>query len=89
MLILAFQQRLTFTIGKSLTTGIDNAIVWAGIGHKTSTTGGAYGFPDPKFYETIQQEFALRKINLKRVENFEIDFTEAKEIKIKNGKHII
>lgn len=72
-----------------MTTGKDNAIVWAGIGHKTSIHGGAYGFPDPKFYETIQQEFALRKINLKRVEHFEIDFEKTKIIKIKNGKYII
>ena len=64
MFILAFQRRLTFTIGKSKTTGKDNAIVWAGIVHKTSRHGGPFGYPDPKYYENVQELLALRKINL-------------------------
>lgn len=34
----AWQQRLTFTVGRSITTGADNVVVWNGIHHKTSPT---------------------------------------------------
>lgn len=88
MMILAFQQRLTFTVGKSLTSGKDNQIVWAGIVHKSSNKEGPFGFPDPEYYENIQKEFALRRINLKKVEHIEIDFSKMCKIKIKNGKCI-
>ena len=36
----AFDQKLTFTIGRSSTTGVDNVITWNDIHHKTSITGG-------------------------------------------------
>ena len=36
----AFRQRLTFTIGRSSTTGANNVITWNGIHHKTRRTGG-------------------------------------------------
>ena len=36
----AFDQKLTFTIGRSATTGMDNCVIWNDIHHKTSTTGG-------------------------------------------------
>ena len=36
----AFEQKLTFKIGRSLTTGIDNCVTWNDIPHKTSVTGG-------------------------------------------------
>ena len=36
----AFEQRLTFTIGRSMTTGKDNVITWNGIHHKTNVKGG-------------------------------------------------
>lgn len=36
----AFDQRLTFTIGTSMTTGRPNVITWNDIHHKTSCTGG-------------------------------------------------
>ena len=37
----AFQQKLTFTIGLSLISGVDNAITWNDIHHKTRRFGGA------------------------------------------------
>ena len=37
----AFKQKLTFTIGRSSTTGMDNVITWNDIHHKTRRTGGA------------------------------------------------
>ena len=36
----AFDQKLTFTIGRSSTTGSNNVIIWNGIHHKTSIKGG-------------------------------------------------
>ena len=37
----AFQQKLTFTIGRSTTTGRDDCVTWNGIHHKTSEYGGS------------------------------------------------
>ena len=36
----AFNQKLTFTIGQSTTTGRDDCVIWNDIHHKTSMTGG-------------------------------------------------
>lgn len=36
----AFEQRLIFTIGTSMTTGLQNVITWNDIHHKTSIFGG-------------------------------------------------
>jgi deltex-like protein len=36
----AFEQKLTFTIGRSVTTGRDDCVIWNDIHHKTATTGG-------------------------------------------------
>ena len=36
----AFEQKLTFTIGRSKTTGQDDCVIWNGIHHKTSPIGG-------------------------------------------------
>ena len=36
----AFDQRVTFTIGTSVTTGCTNQITWNDIHHKTSPSGG-------------------------------------------------
>lgn len=40
LLKLAFDRRLTFTIGTSVTTGQTNTVVWNGVHHKTNTSGG-------------------------------------------------
>ena len=36
----SFNQRLTFTVGTSITTGLSNQITWNDIHHKTSPSGG-------------------------------------------------
>ena len=41
LLVRAFKNRQSFTIGTSITTGRSNTVVWNGIHHKTSTSGGA------------------------------------------------
>ena len=40
LLTLAFDKRLTFTVGRSNTTNLDDQITWNDIHHKTSRDGG-------------------------------------------------
>ncbi|XP_026787218.3 E3 ubiquitin-protein ligase DTX3L [Pangasianodon hypophthalmus] len=60
----AFEQRLTFTVGRSSTTGRSNVVTWNDIHHKTSRTGGptAYGYPDPDYLKRIQEELKAKGI---------------------------
>ncbi|MCJ8746982.1 hypothetical protein PDJAM_G00148140 [Pangasius djambal] len=60
----AFEQRLTFTVGRSSTTGRSNVITWNDIHHKTSRTGGptAYGYPDPNYLKRVQEELKAKGI---------------------------
>lgn len=52
----AFDRKLTFTIGRSVTTGMDNQVVWNGIHHKTHTNGGSshFGYPDPTYFSRVK-----------------------------------
>ena len=36
----AFEARIIFTVGRSVTSGCDNMVTWNDIHHKTSTSGG-------------------------------------------------
>jgi len=60
----AFKQRLTFQVGRSVTTGMDNCVVWNGIHHKTSTSGGpaSFGWPDPTYFERVKEELKAKGI---------------------------
>lgn len=60
----AWQQKLIFTVGTSLTTGQQNTVVWAGIHHKTSMSGGAarFGFPDADYLTRVKSELAQHGI---------------------------
>ena len=60
----AFDRRLIFTIGTSVTNGSTNTTVWAGIHHKTSLSGGTsnYGFPDPTYLTRVQEELACKGV---------------------------
>lgn len=53
----AWDRRLSFTIGDSVTTGRLNTIVW-NVHHKTSTEGGVakYGYPDPGYFDRVKSE---------------------------------
>jgi deltex-like protein len=73
MFVTAFERRLSFTIGTSLTTGATNTVVWAGIHHKTSTHGGPFGFPDNSYLNRVEQEFAARNITPVSVANVNIN----------------
>ena len=60
----AFDQKVTFTIGRSVTTGRDDCVIWNDIHHKTSMTGGptCFGYPDPTYLKRVQQELAAKGI---------------------------
>ncbi|XP_077983239.1 uncharacterized protein LOC144438082 [Glandiceps talaboti] len=60
----AFDMGLLFTIGKSVTTGQDNCVVWNDVHHKTSKTGGParYGYPDPTYLRRVKEELAAKGI---------------------------
>ena len=56
----AFNQRLTFKIGTSGSTGLDNQVVWGSIHHKTRKEGGceSHGYPDPEYLTRVKEELA-------------------------------
>lgn len=60
----AFEQRLTFTVGTSMTTGRANVITWNDIHHKTNCSGGPqlFGYPDPTYLSRVQEELRAKGI---------------------------
>ena len=78
MMITAFERRLSFTVGTSLTTGATDSVVWAGIHHKTSAHGGMFGYPDNTYLGRVTEEFKVRNIDAKTVENMDIDIKKGK-----------
>ena len=64
LLKVAFDRRLTFTVGTSVTTGRKNTVVWNGIHHKTSTTGGPtlFGYPDNTYFNRVKEELASKGV---------------------------
>lgn len=64
LLKLAWERRLIFTIGTSVTTGRSNCIVWNNIHHKTEphSNSSGHGFPDPNFLKNIKMELAVQGV---------------------------
>ena len=60
-----FNRKLTFTVGRSVTTGLDNQIVWNGIHHKTCLNGGvaSFGYPDDTYLKRVKEELAAKGIS--------------------------
>ncbi|KAL0151223.1 hypothetical protein M9458_053414, partial [Cirrhinus mrigala] len=60
----AFKQKLIFTVGTSTTTGLENAVTWNDIHHKTNTHGGPqnYGYPDPDYLKRVKDELKAKGI---------------------------
>jgi deltex-like protein len=56
----AWDARLIFRVGTSVTTGCENTVVWNGIHHKTSLSGGSscFGYPDPTYLTRVTEELA-------------------------------
>ena len=44
--------------------GLDNSVVWNGVHHKTSPSGGTivYGWPDPTYFLRVKEELKLKGI---------------------------
>ncbi|XP_071089099.1 uncharacterized protein [Haliotis cracherodii] len=61
LLKVAFDRRLTFTVGRSVTTGVENKVTWNDIHHKTSYFGN-FGYPDPDYLERVQEELAAKGV---------------------------
>ena len=71
ILLVAFQRRHTFTVGRSITTGRDNTTVW-NLHHKTSPSGGLtnFGYPDQTYFTRLEDEangFAISLHDLQSV----------------------
>lgn len=66
LLELAFQRQLVFTIGTSVTTGQSDCVIWNGIHHKTSQSGGSssFGFPDDTYLERVTDELSAKGVTL-------------------------
>jgi len=77
MLVDAFQKRLTYNIGRSLTYNTDNCTVW-NIHHKTALEGGAenHGYPDPTYFKRVTEELANYGIFPQDFQNVEIEITK-------------
>jgi hypothetical protein len=75
LLKIAFDRKLTFVVGTSVTTGQKNTVIWNGIHHKTSTSGGAvnYGYPDPTYFNRVSEELAARGVNKSDFANGELE----------------
>ena len=60
----AWERKLTFTIGTSVTTGAANTIVWNEIHHKTESTTNfsGHGYPDPKYLDNVTAELAAQGV---------------------------
>ncbi|CAB0032074.1 unnamed protein product [Trichogramma brassicae] len=65
LLQVAFERRLVFTVGRSVTTGREDVVTWNGIHHKTelgpSTSG--HGYPDAKYLERTLGELAAHGVS--------------------------
>ena len=59
----AWERRLVFSIGTSLTTGQQNTVIWT-IHHKTALSGGAanHGYPDDEYLHRVTEELAERGV---------------------------
>ncbi len=59
-----------FTVGRSVTTGLDNQTVWNGIHHKTSLSGGSarFGYPDDTYLTRVKEELAAKGVTLDSLE---------------------
>jgi len=56
LLKVAWERRLLFTIGTSVTTGSSDQVIWNGIHHKTSRDADSHGYPDPTYLARVTDE---------------------------------
>lgn len=63
LLEIAWDRRISFTIGTSVTTGQEDTVVW-NLHHKTSLTGGVacFGYPDSTYFQRLRLELEANGI---------------------------
>mmetsp|Transcript_7785 Transcript_7785/g.11546 ORF Transcript_7785/g.11546 Transcript_7785/m.11546 type:complete len:356 (+) Transcript_7785:110-1177(+) len=73
LLKIGWERRLLFRVGKSVTTGADNCVVWNGVHHKTNTTGGSasFGYPDVTYFARVVGELNDKGVTLPDVIEYE------------------
>ncbi|KAG4066453.1 hypothetical protein HA402_007089 [Bradysia odoriphaga] len=66
LLKIAWDRRVAFTIGTSITTGVENTVVW-NIHHKTNQSGGVayFGYPDPTYFQRVKLELESNGVALR------------------------
>jgi len=66
----AFERKLLFTIGTSVTTGLSNQTIWNGVHQKTNLCDGPqyFGYPDPTYFNRVRQELAAKGIIKEHIE---------------------
>ncbi|XP_064618776.1 E3 ubiquitin-protein ligase DTX1-like isoform X2 [Lineus longissimus] len=64
LLKIAWERRLTFTIGASTTTGEQDTVTWNEIHHKTEfgTRSTGHGYPDPNYLDNVLAELAVQGV---------------------------
>ncbi|XP_047474356.1 probable E3 ubiquitin-protein ligase DTX2 isoform X3 [Penaeus chinensis] len=63
LLEVAWQRRLIFTVGTSITSGQENVITWNEIHHKTEWENyHGHGYPDPAYLDNVTMELELQGV---------------------------
>eukprot|EP01119_Soliformovum_irregulare_P023312 TRINITY_DN8127_c0_g1_i1.p1 TRINITY_DN8127_c0_g1~~TRINITY_DN8127_c0_g1_i1.p1 ORF type:complete len:490 (-),score=173.21 TRINITY_DN8127_c0_g1_i1:39-1406(-) len=64
LLQLAWERKLIFRVGTSVTTGAENSVIWNGIHHKTDIDGGAenWAWPDDTYFERVTDELSSKGV---------------------------
>lgn len=63
LLTKAFQRRLIFTVGTSVTSGMQNVVTWNEIHHKTEFQArSGHGYPDPNYLDNVLMELSLHGV---------------------------
>ena len=64
LLKIAWKRKLMFTVGHSITRGVDGVVIWNGIHAKTNLSGGAshHGYPDPEYFKRVKEELKAKGI---------------------------
>ena len=60
----AWEMKLTFRVGTSLSSGRNNVITWNDIHHKTDPYGGPYGYPDATYFERVTADMHAMGVRL-------------------------
>ncbi|XP_065054512.1 probable E3 ubiquitin-protein ligase DTX2 isoform X2 [Rhopilema esculentum] len=60
----AWNRKLIFTIGTSVTNGTKDAVVWNEIHHKTEafSNSSGHGYPDPNYLDNVLEELKLQGV---------------------------